>query len=130
MFIKLPSIYHKIKASVLLLCLGFMILGTCPIQKILLNASSVKTQTSDRKSVSKIVLSNQLSCSYGEEIVKAPLIELTKKSKNNALYFVLLGTLVYLFTSFVANGTIPFVKKKNTLGSSVPLFLRNQVFII
>lgn len=130
MFRKLPSIYHKIKASVLLLCLGFMILSTCPIQKILLNASPVKTQTSDQKSVSKIVVSNQLSCSYGEEIVKAPLIEITKKSNNSALYFVLLSALTYLFTSFVANGSIPFVKRRNALGSPVPLFLRNQVFII
>ena len=130
MFRKLPSIYHKIKASVLLLCLGFMILGTCPIQKILLNASPIKTHTSDQKSVSKIVVSNQLSCSYGEEIVKAPLIEITKKSNNSALYFVLLSALACLFTSFVANGSIPFVKRRNALGSPVPLFLRNQVFII
>lgn len=130
MYRKLPSIFHKIKASVLLICLGFVILGTCPIQKFLLNASSVKTQTSDQTGVSEIIVSNQLSCSYGEEIVKAPLIELTKKSNNNALYFVLLSALVYLFTSFVANGSIPFVKRKNALGSPIPLFLRNQVFII
>lgn len=130
MYRRHPSIYSKIKASVLLLCLGFMMLGTCPIQKLLLSVSPVKMETSTQTNASKVSVKNQLTCSYGEEIVKAPLIELTKKSNNNALYFVLLSTLAALFTSFTGNRSVSFVKRSNAIVSPVPLYLKNQVFII
>lgn len=131
MYSRLPSIYSKIKASVLLLCLGFMIMGTCPIQKLLLSASPVKVETSSQSSASKILVKNQLICSYSEEIVKAPLIGLTKKSdNNNALYFILLSTLAYLFTTFISSKSVPIAKGEVSFSSPIPLFLRNQVFII
>lgn len=126
---RLPSMYSKIKASVLLLCLGFVILGTCPIQKLLLSAFPVKVETSAQTNASKTPSKNQVTCSYGEEIVKAPLIEPTKKSNNNALDFVLLNTLA-LFIPLSGNSSAPIVKRKNALASPVPLFLKNQVFII
>lgn len=107
-----------------------MILGTCPIQKLLLSASPVQIETAEKNGVPKTPVKNQLVCSYGEELVKAPLIALTKKSDNNALYFILVSTFVFLLTPFVGNGSIPFVKRKNPFGTPVPLFLKNQVFII
>lgn len=130
MYRRLSSMYSKIKASVLLMCLGFMILGTCPIQKLLLSASPIKIETSTQTKASKTPAKIQLSCSYGEEIVKAPLIELTKKSNNNALYFVLLSTLAALSTSFAGKRSMSFVKRKNDIASPIPLYLKNQVFII
>lgn len=130
MYRRLSSMCSKIKASILLLCLGFMILGTCPIQKLLLSASPIKIETSTQTKASKTPDKIQLSCSYGEEIVKAPLIELTKKSNNNALYFVLLSTLAALSTSFAGKRSMSFVKRKNDIASPIPLYLKNQVFII
>lgn len=130
MYRKTSSIYHRIKALILFLCLAFMILGTCPIQKFLLSATSLKVKTSTKKSVSPPLVKDNLTCSYSEEIVKAPLVELTKKSNDNASLFILLNTLAYLFTCFVRKRSIPFVKRRVFFGSSVPLFLRNQVFII
>ena len=128
MFIKLPSIYHKIKASVLLICLGFVILGTCPIQKFILSASPVEVETSTQTSISSTVVNT--TCSSSEEIVKAPLVDLTKKSNNNALYFILLSTLAYLFTSFLSSRYISVVNSKIFLVSPISLFLKNQVFRI
>lgn len=130
MYRKLQSIHSKTKASVLLLCLGFMILSTCPIQKFLLSASPVKSENSTQTNASKATAKNQLTCSHGEEIVKAPLIELTKKSHNKALYFVLLSTFTALFSPFLRNRSVPFVKRDSALVSPVPLFIKNQVFII
>lgn len=128
MYRKLPSIYHKIKASVLLICLGFVILGTCPIQKFILSASPVEVETSTQTSISSTVVNT--TCSSSEEIVKAPLVDLTKKSNNNALYFILLSTLAYLFTSFLSSRYISVVNSKIFLVSPISLFLKNQVFRI
>lgn len=125
---KHPSIYRKIKASVLLLCLGLVILGTCPIKKILLGVSSIKIESSTQSSI--FTEKNNLICSYSDEMVKAPLVELTKKSNNNAFYLILSSALVSLFTFFVRNESIPSVKRRLSLVSPVPLFLRNQVFIL
>lgn len=130
MYKKFPSIYHRMKASVLLLCLGFMLVGTCPIQKILLSNSPVKAEASTQATMSKAGVKNQLTCSYGEEVIKAPLVDLTKKSNNNPLYFILLSTIAYLFTSFLSNRSISIVNRRFSLVSPVPLFLRNQVFRI
>jgi hypothetical protein len=62
--------------------------------------------------------------------VKAPLVDLTKKSNNNALYFILLSTLAYLFTSFLSSRYISVVNSKIFLVSPISLFLKNQVFRI
>lgn len=127
---KLPSFYNAIKASVLLLCLGFMIASNCSVQKLLLSAIPVNVETPSSQKTAKAISKNNLTCSYQKEIVKTPLVELTKKSNSNTLYFVLLSTILYLFTSFVRKKSGPFIKNRVTLASPVPLFLKNQVFII
>lgn len=128
---KLQSKYQTLKASVLLLCLGLLIVGTCPIQKLLLSAASIPIEAPSSKPTKSTTLTNShLTCSLYEEMVKAPLVELTKKSNNIALYFVLLSTVPFLLSSFGRKRSSLPIKGRISMVSPIPLFLKNQVFII
>lgn len=123
------STYYNLKAATLLLCLAFFVWGTCPMQKYLLTMFPVKMETSSQPSNTAMQLKVDSTCSYGDEAVKAPLIERGKHNSNYNIFFILLSTFTGLFTFVFRKTPFSFVKDRDPF-SPVPLFLRNQVLII
>lgn len=128
MYIKLSSISLKIKAVMLLLCLGFTMVKSCPGQKFLSNSSSL----SQSEQLSSFISGENkpLTCFNSRENIKTPLVHHINRSNNNLLFFVLISSLVFLIRSCLVNKCNQILKNREILVSPVPLFLRNQVFRI
>lgn len=128
----LPSFYNKVKAAVLLLCLFFMMVGTCPIKRLLSNASSPPVETTHRPNNHKDLVHVNFHCPSGGKIIQATLFDLTKAGNNGfSLPFFLNLLSFYLFASILKTGIVSITTSRiPSLIGSVPLFLKNRSIII
>ncbi len=128
----LPSFYNKVKAIVLLLCLFFMMAGTCPIRTILSSASFSIVESSKQPSNTKSFVYENLSCSFEGKINQATFLDLSKTNSNSLpLPFLLTLLNLYLFVSILNTWKGSNIKYRNKLFSyNIPLFLKNRSIII
>lgn len=121
----------KLKAALLLLSLCLMMVGTCPIQKLLSSTFSVKVDESKQPGIPSVSVTNTLKCAYYKEMIQVPLVELsTRNGASDVVPFLLLPAYVDSLTSFEPGVWMYNGKVKDPTVSSVPLFLRHQVFRI
>lgn len=126
-----PTIYRKTKAAVLLLCLFFMMVNTCPVRSLLTSAFAQSVEHSKQTNSSDAVVYDDLRCSE-IEITKASLLDFSKLN-NSSLPLPLFLTVIslYLSLSILGLGFRYFRKeRKPSLTSPVPLFLQNRSIII
>lgn len=112
-----------------MLSLCLMMVGTCPIQKFLSSAFSVKVEASKQPSLPASLVKHDVRCAEYKEMVNAPLVEQsTQGNSSNALFILLGGALPNCFKEAGRNALA--VPREDPIGRAIPLFLRNQVFRI
>lgn len=129
----LPSFYNKVKAVVLLLCLFFMMVDTCPVRTILSSASFSIVETSKQPNNTKAFVNKDLlSCSFEGEISQATLLDFSKTSSNSLpLPFIIALLNLYLFISILNTWKGSITEYRNqSFVHNIPLFLKNRSIII
>ena len=134
---KHPTIYRKFKATVLLLCLFFMMVSSCPVRNLLSSAFAPSIELSKQAKSGKQLVSadtftyDGLRC-VEIQITKASMLDFSS-STNNILPLPLFLTVIslYLSMSILSLSFRSFRKeRKQTLTDSLPLFLQNRSIII
>lgn len=128
----IPSIYNKVKAGLLLLCLFLMMVSSCPVRNLLSNASFSAAKTLKQPNIKAGFVKSNFQCSSKGTITQASLLDLSKTS-NSGLPFPLLLSLLsaYLILSVLNTGIVLFTNSRNSLPTdTVPLFLKNRSIII
>jgi|GEM_PF-1215131 len=128
-----PTIYRKIKATVLLVCLFFMLVNTCPIRSLLSSVFLPSVEFSKQaKSVKHpigdvILMYDDLRCA-DTEITKASLLDFSLLSKSSLPLPLFLSVIsLYLSLSLLSLSSRPFqLERKQTLTNPLPLFLKNR----
>lgn len=129
-----PSIYKKAKAVVLLLCIFFMMVNTCPVRSLLASAFNPpieSTTGNQRAGNSESVGFADVHCSEGK-VTQASLLRFSNSSESS-LPFPLLLTVVSLYLSISIlslNFTLFSSERERFLTEDIPLFLKNRSIII
>jgi hypothetical protein len=127
------SILNKSKsATIILLSLFFVMVGSCSIQKLITGDSYAQLEISKQ---SKTVLNSnnhQTVCLLTDEVVKGSLLSVETFSVKNYLNPLLLITAILGENIFLFKGESGIFQKQsnNPLASSFPLFLKYRVLII
>lgn len=140
---KYPSIYRKLKATVLLLCLFFMMANSCPVRNLLSGSLSPSVEVfkqaksakqrihSDTFVYAETIMNDKTHCT-ATTITEASFMDLsTLSSKSLPLPLFLAVVSLYLTLSILS---VPFgsftAERKRSLNNSLPLFLQNRSIII
>ena len=128
----IPSIYIKVKAALLLLCLFLMMVNSCPIRNLLSSASFSAVETFEQSNNTKSFVKNNLHCSSKGKIIQATLLDFSKANNSSLpLPFLLSLLSAYLLLSVLNTGIVLFTNSRNSLPTdTVPLFLKNRSIII
>lgn len=134
---KYPTIYRKIKATVLLLCLFFMMVSSCPVRNLLSSAFVPSVELSKQAKSSKQSISAEAFVYDGlhcveTQITKASLLDFSTLT-NNTLPLPLFLTVIslYLSLSILSLSFRSFrIERKRTIRNPLPLFLQNRSIII
>ena len=134
---KYPTIYRKLKATALLLCLFFMMTNSCPVRNFLSGSLlpsvevSKQAKSTKQKIHSETFVADEIHCSE-TKITEASFMDLSPLS-SKSLPLPLLLTVVSLYLTLsilsVRFGSFPAERKKS-LKNSLPLFLQNRSIII
>lgn len=128
------SITTRVKAAVLMLCVLFMMLNTCPIRSLLANVINTPIENSmqgKKTANSNSFVYDNLRCADGK-VAKAVVLDFSK-SGNKSLPLPLFLTIIslYLSLSILSSRFTAFnIEEKYILKNGVPLFLRNRSIII
>ena len=125
------AIYRKTKAAILLLCLFFMMVNTCPVRGLLTSAFTPAAEFSKQSYSSETFVFDDLRCAESE-VTEVALLDFSKSS-SSSLPLPLFLTVVsaYLSLSVLSLCFALFKKETNiSLSDHVPLFLRNRSIII
>jgi len=134
---KYPTIYRKIKATVVLLCLFFMMVSSCSVRNFLSSAFAPSIELSKQAKSGKQLI-NAHAFAYDDlhcvetQITKASILDFSSLT-NNILPLPLFLTAIslYLSLSILSLSFRLFRKeRKQTLTDSLPLFLQNRSIII
>lgn len=128
-----PSFCNKVKAVILLLCLFFMMAGTCPVRAILSSAFVSSVETSKPPNSAKAFVGKNLSCPFEGQISQATFLDFSKTNNNNSLPlpFILVVLNLYLFVSILNSGKGFITKYRDpSFIYNVLLFLKNRSIII
>lgn len=122
---------RKTKAAVLLSCVFFMMINTCPFRNILASVTIPSVELSKNTDASEAFVYDNLGCSESY-IVKAVPLDLSNSNSNN-LPFPLFLTVISLYLALSKLSLVyqPLKKeRKLVLIASIPLFLQQQSIII
>lgn len=122
------SLSQKIKTIGLLLCLCFVIVGTCPIQKLILQISFVELEASKQSKTSRT--ETNVSCTYNEQVFEVPVVQFIGVKLAHIPFTTLFNNLGALRGGYSITETSVLSKNKEPIYSSVSIYLKNQVFII
>lgn len=123
------SLSQKIKSIALLLSLCFVIVGTCPIQKYILQTFSTEVEVSKQAKSSKG--ETKVSCTSSEQVFEAPVVETTEmRNLQSSLINSSFDGFIVQLERFQNTKIAGFSTKTEPLYSSIPIHLKNQVFII
>lgn len=124
----------KAKAAILMLCVLFMVVNTCPIRSFLVSELNPPVESNMKRGGSigsNLFVYDDFRCAEGK-VTKVALLDLSK-SNSNSLPFPLLLTIIslYLSLSVLSLYLTPFkTERKRLLKDSIPLFLKNRSIII
>lgn len=122
---------RKTKAAILLLCVFFMMVNTCPFRSILTSVTTSSVELSKNSNTSEALVYDNLPCSESN-IAKVVPLDLST-SNGNSLPFPLFLTVISLYLALSKLSLIyqPIKKeRKLVLTASMPLFLQQQSIII
>lgn len=123
------SLAQKIKGIALLLSFCFVIVGTCPIQKYILQVFSSEVEVPKQAKTSKE--KTRVNCANSEQVFEVPT-EAVREMIN--LQFPLItssfGCFLSELNSFQSTNKAVFSNRTEPLYSSIPIHLKNQIFII
>lgn len=125
------TIYKKIKAAVLLLCLFFMMVNTCPIRYLLTTSITQTAERSTQADGSDALVYDSLRCSESE-ITEASALDFSTLT-HSSLPLPLLLTVISLYLSVSVLGLgfkYGLKERKLSFTNPVPLFLQNRSIII
>ncbi len=129
MYREYPSIYRRMTATILSLCLFFMVISACPVRGLMTRAFVPPVELSKQSNSSVVFADDDLRCSE-ETVTQAGLPDLPRLT-NSGLPLSVFLTVLSLFLSLSVFGFQPFRKgSEPTLVNPVPLFLRNRSIII
>lgn len=126
----LPSLYNQIKAAVLLLCLFFMMVNTCPVRSLLTSASFSIERTFQQSGNTSAFVS---TCPLEGRITQATLLDISKLDNNNSLPLPFILTLlnIYLFASILNTRQGFFIEYRDPFFLDyIALFLKNRSILI
>jgi hypothetical protein len=122
---------RKTKAAILLLCVFFMMVNTCPFRSILISVFTPSVELSKKSNTSEALVYDNLRCSESN-IAKVIPLDLSN-SNGNSLPLPLFLTVISLYLALSKLSLIyqPLKKeRKLVLIASIPLFLQHQSIII
>lgn len=124
----LPLLYNQIKAAVLLLCLFFMMVSTCPVRSLLASASFPIEEIFQQSGTSTFVN----TCPLEGRMTQAALLDISKLDNNSLpLPFILTLLNIYLFASILNTRQDFFIEYRDPFFlDNIPLFLKNRSIII
>src|SRR5690606_1909134 len=125
----LPSLYNQIKAAVLLLCLFFMMVNTCPVRSLLTSASFSIERTFQQSGNTSAFVS---TCPLEGRITQATLLDISKLDNDSLpLPFILTLLNIYLFASILIIRQDFFIEYRDPFFLDyIALFLKNRSILI
>jgi len=125
----LPSLYNQIKAAVLLLCLFFMMVNTCPVRSLLTSASFSIERTFQQSGNTSAFVS---TCPLEGRITQATLLDISKLDNDSLpLPFILTLLNIYLFASILNTRQDFFIEYRDPFFLDyIALFLKNRSILI
>jgi|SRR5690606_8376107 len=124
------SIYKKVLAAILLLCLFCMMINTCPIRTLLSSISLPATHTENPSDTQRLI--DQGTRCYGTNVIEATLLKRSKARKNNHQHVPVFFRAGLSLASLLLHSAAKSIgeKRRYDFVDGIPLFLRNQSIII
>ncbi len=122
---------RKTKAAILLLCVFFMMVNTCPFRSILTSVFTHSVELSNNSITSETLVYENIRCAESNITKVVPLD--FSNSSSSSLPFPLFLTAISLYLALSKLSLIyqPLKKeRKLLLTASIPLFLQQQSIII
>lgn len=132
----LSFINIKTKAVILLLCVFFMMINTCPVRSLLTNSLNPSIEfvgENSKAENSKSFVYGNLQCSEGK-VTKAALLDFSKSGNSglpSPLFLTIISLYLYIQLSVLSLNLTSFqTERKRLLEGAMPLFLKNRSIII